>query len=311
MMMWGTTRAVSGIAILLIVACLFDKKRQKRCAKYVIVAVLAGIYQILSYFLKYEEPFIAVTIEYILYASNVLAVMLIVIVKDERLKELFAGIVAPGLLAMYTLYMASYAGFGGVSAASCMAAVGSMLVIMIVLQKYLTKDNVRNVWEKVAGVLLSIFVFMEIILMAVFKFTLANNFDNNGDLITTLNAKINVGVAKGIICTQEHYDRYMAIYEDTEAIRNMPEDTKVIYKGDTMLWMSGNQICASYTTFYSMTKIYAETLQKYYTVHPDKIADVVYVYGKSGSDEEELVEKLAVMFGYTVKIVNTGWILSK
>jgi hypothetical protein len=62
MMMWGTTRAVSGIAILLIVACLFDKKRQKRCAKYVIVAVLAGIYQILSYFLKYEEPFIAVTI---------------------------------------------------------------------------------------------------------------------------------------------------------------------------------------------------------------------------------------------------------
>lgn len=307
MMVWGTTRAVSGIVALIIVVYLCDRNRQKRYVKYVAVAGVTGVLLILSYLFKFENPYSAVTIAYSIYTPNVLAVLLIIIVRDESVKEMFAGIVAPGLLSMYTLYMASAAGFYTTTSASCVAAVGSVMVIMLVLKKYLTADKGHDVWEKTAGAVLALFVFMEIVLITIIRFTLTGY----SEAITTMNVTINDGVAKGIICNQEQYDRYMAIYEDTEAIRNMPEDTKVIYKGDTMLWMSGSQRCASYTTFYSSTKVYAETLQKYYTVHPDKVADVIYVYGKDSSYEEELVNKLIDMYSYSVKRVNTGWILSK
>jgi hypothetical protein len=302
-----TTKTVCIIIAAILVVYLFDKKKNQRLEKYVCAAGVASIILILMYTFRFTYQLNVGRVQPILYVTNVLGILLYILVKDEKMKELFAAVVAPGFFVMYGEFLASNNGFYGMATASCVSAVGSVLIIMIVIERYLT-DKTRGLWGRTAGITLACALSICVTFIAFCKLMFVTT---GNEMVMTLDVKIESGVAKGLIVKQEQYDNYMAMYEDTEIIRSMPEETKVIYKADPMLWMAGNQRCASYSTYRGVTKVYAETLQKYYTVHPDKVADVIYVYGKDGSDEEELVNKLVAMYGYSVNSVNTGWILSK
>lgn len=302
-----STKTVCIIVAAILFMYLFDKKRQQRLEKYVIAVGIAAIILILMYTFRFTYQHNVGRVQPILYVMNVLGILLYILVKEEKIKELFAAIVAPGFFVMYAEFLASNNGFYGMATASCVSAVGSVLIIMIVIKQFFS-DKTHCWWGRTASITLACALSICVGIITFCKIMLITT---GNEMVMSLNVNIESGVAKGLIVNQEQYDNYMAMYEDTEAIRSMPEDTKVIYKADPMLWMAGNQRCASYTTYRGVTKIYAETLQKYYTVHPDKVADVIYVYGKDGSDEEELVNKLVAMYGYSVNSVNTGWILSK
>ena len=82
-------------------------------------------------------------------------------------------------------------------------------------------------------------------------------------------------------------------------------DTKVLYISDKSLWLSGEQRCASYSPLcYSISS--SNLLFDYYDVHPDKIAEVVYI---DKMYKLEFVEQIATRLDMDIKERNNGWIL--
>jgi hypothetical protein len=281
-----------------IVAVYFaDKKRQDRTARYVTAVGVTALLMLAAY--VYQEHHINV----IIYVPNVVAVVLLIMVKDERIRTLFATIVAPGIVVTYAEYVASDTWFWGIAAASSVAAVGSVLIILLVIKNFIneTKTLSKELLSARFSVgLLSVFLVMCIGFLMYYR--MAFTF-RDGD-IGSLNVKINEGVAKGVITTQKNYDTYEDMYRDTEKIRNMPSDTNVIYFGDNTLLLAGTQSCATYATY--MQTVRTDMLYAYYDEHPEKKADVIYIQGK---EREQLRDELVEKFGCRVEDVPTGWIL--
>jgi hypothetical protein len=97
--------------------------------------------------------------------------------------------------------------------------------------------------------------------------------------------------------------------KDTESIRSMPDDTKVAYIADCELYMEGTQQYAVHTTCCAPLYIrsYLTQLYRYYEVYPERIADVIYV---SKNYNKDIADELAEKYGYSVKEMTAGWILS-
>jgi cytochrome b subunit of formate dehydrogenase len=240
---------------------------------------------------------------------SVVAIFLFIMVRNDAIKELFAAIVAPGIVVTYAEYVASNQGFRAASSSSCVAAVGSVMIIVLVVQGYFLNEEARakyGKWAKAAGSVLMLFLTLNIFLLMYYRMTFVLA-ESEG--ISSLTAKIETGVSKGLVVTQEEYDNYMKIYSDTESIRSMPNDTKVVYMGDHILWMAGSQRAATCSVWRNSNigdrKLF---LYVYYDERPDMIADVIYVEEKYGY---ELVEELVEKYGYSAVKKSAGWILSR
>jgi hypothetical protein len=239
---------------------------------------------------------------------SVVAIFLFIMVRNDEIKELFAIIVAPGIVVTYAEYVASNLGFSAASSASCVSAVGSVMIIVLVVQRYFLNEEARakyGKWAKAAGCMLTLFLTMNIFLLMYYRFTFVQAAAGG---ISSLTAKIETGVSKGLVVTQEEYDKYMNIYSDTESIRSMPNDTKVLYIGDHVLWMAGSQRVATCST---LTKYNAglrdKCLYVYYEERPDMIADVIYIEERYGY---EVVQEFMEKYGYSAAKKSAGWILS-
>jgi hypothetical protein len=284
------------MAVVVAVYCV-DKKRQARISKYITAVGIVSLLFMGAY--VYQEHHISIMI----YIPNVVAVVLMIMVRDELIRTLFATIVAPGIVATYAEYVASDTWFYGVASASSVAAVGSVLIIALVIKRYINEIKKLPDGQQFArcsvGLLSAFLVACACFLM---YYRMAFTF-RDGDT-GSLNVKINEGVAKGVITTQKNYDTYEDVYRDTEKIRNMPSDTNVVYFGDNTLLLAGTQSCATYATY--MQNVRTDMLYAYYDEHPEKKADVIYIQGK---EREQLRDELVEKFGCRVEDVPTGWIL--
>jgi hypothetical protein len=289
------TFLIMGLTVLIYCA---DKKRQERAARYIMAVGVVALLMLAAY--VYQEHHISVMI----YVPNVVAVVLLIMVKeDERIRTLFATIVAPGIVFTYAEYVASDTWFWGIAAASSVASVGSVLIIALVIKRYIIeikKSPDGQQFARFSVGLLSVFLVMCTGFLMYYRVTYV--YGEAG--ISSLNVKIDEGVAKGVITTQKKYDTYKDVCKDTEKIWNMPFDTKVVYFGDNTLLLAGTQSCATYATY--MPTVRTDRLYMYYEEHPEKKADVIYIQGKEREQlRDELVEKL----GCKVEDVPTGWIL--
>jgi hypothetical protein len=289
------------IAVILLVF-IKDKKRNERLAYYVAADGVAALALLVAYML------INGYINYIIIVPNVLAVLLVCMVNDELIRKLFATIVAPGVLVMYGEYLGSNTGFTGISSASCVSVVGSVMIIVLVIQKFFQIYREKTgAFMRQSAAVLSVFLAVTAVWLMYYRMTYV--FWEDGG-IPSLTEKIENGPAAGLIVTPEAYDKYEQILADTEFIREMPDDTYVLYIGDQCLWMAGGtQRVATYSTLnYCINS--TENLYNYYAERPEKIADVVYIYGFEDS-KKELADKLVERYGYSVEQVNSGLVLKK
>jgi hypothetical protein len=276
-----------------------DKKRSERLAYYVAAAGVASLAMLAAYM------FIDNYINYLIYVPNVLAVLLVCMVGDELIRKLFATIVAPGVLIMYGEYLGSNTGFGGMASASCVSVVGSVMIIVLVIQKFFQMYREKTgTFMKQSIAVLSVFVAVTAVWLMYYRMTYV--FWEEGG-IPSLTEEIENGPAAGLIVTPEEYDTYEQILADTEFIREMPDDTYVLYVGDQCLWMAGDkQRVATYSTL----NYYKENLYSYYSMHPEKMAEVVYIQGFTDSSKE-LADNLVERYGYSVEQVNSGLVLKR
>jgi hypothetical protein len=295
---------VTAVLALVVIAYLCDRKRQTRLPQYIILLSAVAIVLLAVYKYKMEYK-----VNGIVLLLSVVAIFLFIMVRNDAIKELFATIVAPGIVVTYAEYVASNQGFRAASSSSCVAAVGSVMIIVLVVQGYFLNEEARvkyGKWAKAAGSALVLFLTLNIFLLMYYRFTFVLAEPEG---LASLTAKIDTGVSKGLVVTQEEYDNYMKIYGDTESIRSMPNDTKVVYMGDHILWMAGSQRAATCSVWRnSNIGLRNQFLYAYYDERPDMIADVIYVEEKYGY---ELVEELVEKYGYSAVKKSAGWILTR
>lgn len=84
-------------------------------------------------------------INYMVYVPNVLALFLIILLDNPKIRELFFCIWIPGLLYTVLEYIASNTGFMGIASASCVAMIGSIMIISIAGIELITKIKCRTI----------------------------------------------------------------------------------------------------------------------------------------------------------------------
>jgi cell division protein FtsL len=211
---------------------------------------------------------------------------------------MFAMIIAPGIVLGYTEYLASNTGAYGIASASCVATVGSVLIIVSAAQSYLKGEMQNCIGEKVVCTAMCIFIAALIASLAYYRVTALYG----GEKINALESTIETGPSKGLKVSVQYSEMYEKVLSDTERIRSMPTDTKVAFMGNSFLWMAGEQRCGAYTTYIMQIN----PLKKYYEIQPDKIADIIYV---QDGYEKNMVQELAEAYGYEITRVSSGWLL--
>lgn len=283
--------SIYALMAMMLAANIFDRKRDERRRVYLLLCAVLSIVLLVIYLITDNY------INCIVWVPNVLAFLLVLIERRREYYDLFACFWIPGIVYTYLEYIASNTGFTGISSASCVAAVVSTLIIMMVIA-----DMIKE--SKISAGFLQIFLLMTIISLLYYRITYI--FWEDGGLNSQTRV-ISYGPDKGLIVSEERLEYYNNIYEDTEIIRSMPETTNVLYLADQSLWLAGKQRCASYSPLcYSISK--TDLLYSYYNEHPEKTADVIYVHETYGKDTvNQLVNRL------NVKISNAehGWILMR
>lgn len=231
----------------------------------------------------------------IIFIPNIIALELMIAFWDNpAIKRLFVCFWIPGILYTYAEYLSSNTGFAGISSASCVPAIGSIMIIGCVLEQNIGKVN---------NILLNAFLaitFSGLVIMRI-SYTF---WDADLKLLTT---EILDGPCKGLITTEETARRYDETYKDTEWIRKLDADTNVLYIADKSLWLAGEQRCASYSPLcYSISN--TDLIYEYYDEHPEKQADVVYIDISYGI---ELAEKMAEKIDMSMTNTEYGWVLEK
>ena len=232
-----------------------------------------------------------------IFVPNVVAFLLWIFAeKNHRLNELFYCIWLPGVFCTYFEYLASNTGFSGISGFSIVAALGSIAIIIEIIEQY---------WQyKVSRTLLCTFGMIIICLLAYYRITYV--FWEDGG-IASLTNKIEYGVCKGLQVTDAEANTYYNILADTAEIRGLSSDNRVLYIGDKILWMSSEQRCGCYSPLaYSIT-VTRDILYKYYNEHPEMVAKAMYI--QDGMGDESMINEIADHFGYEIKKGKAGWIL--
>jgi len=293
---WGNQRNTYLLFVyaLICLTCLcffFDKQREAHRKIYLVAAAGLGFVLLLVYILTDNY------INNVIFVPNVVALLIAIFSNDKRIKELFACIWLPGMIFTYLEYLASNTGFYGIAAASCVATIGSVMIIMIAAETYFS-----GVYARIP---LYAFCVTTMVCCIFYRFTYV--FWEDGGL-PSLDTWVTHGVAAGIIATTEETEHYETLISDVSAIQRLPEDRRVLYIGDKLLWLAGTQRCASYSPLcYSITSD-RSILYEYYRVHPDMIADVVFIEKEFGS---ELTYEIADTLGYSCSEVSSGWMLTK
>lgn len=219
---------------------------------------------------------------------------LIFAIDDELVKRAFVCIWIPGILYTYLQYLSSNTGFSGISAASSVATMGSILIIVVTLQE----AGISRVCK------MALYSFLLTTFISLLVLRLSYVFWED-DGMKSLTKTIEYGPCKGLVVNENVYKYYNDVYEDTKEIRDMNADTKVLYISDKSLWLSGVQRCASYSPLcYSISS--SDLIFDYYSEHPDKIADVVYI---DKMYEPKFVEQIATRLNMDICEKKSGWIL--
>lgn len=273
------------------------KRKQKAYllrAKLILINIMLTIILLTTYLITEGHNSV---INAVIFVPNVLGFILVMVSDDKVITEIFKCVWIPGMILTYLEYLASNTGFEGISAYSCIAATGSMLIIGRAISEY------KNHLERIGVILLK--AFSVLIIIGLIYVRLNYIFWDDG--IEEQSMRIAYGPDEGLWVSETAYDYYEGVYKDTEFIRAMDKDTKVVYISDKSLYLAGNQRCASYSPLcYSIAD--TDLLNQYYKLQPEKKADVVYIdkiYGYATA------ERFADQLDLELREGEKGWILLK
>lgn len=235
----------------------------------------------------------------IIFIPNIVACCLFFMnYKNKRVQEAFFCIVLPGMTMTYAEYLASNTGFSGISAFSCVATLGSIIIIGEIIQ---LKE--KEMISKSFLIAFCAFLFCSVLYCRCTKV-----FWEDGGL-ESLTHKISDGVASGLIVTNIENNQYNQLLFDTEEISFLDVNKNVLFIGDKVLWMQYGQRCGSYSPLCYSIITTRDILYNYYYEHPEKIPENIYIQYSLG--DYKVVEEITKKLGYKYVEKEIGWMLYK
>lgn len=295
-----TSILIYTVYFLLFITYFFIRRKtsdvKKISSLFTITSIGFGIVLIIFY-IKF---FVAdVHLNNLIFVPNVIA-LTVVFYKyfDVRIQRMFFIYYIPGMILTYFEYIASNTGFSGISGFSCVASIGSLLIILF------SYDSIKNDFKYFKYI---ITIFYVILIASTFYYRMIIVFWE-GVGLNQFTKQIDKGVAKGLLVTENRLKKYNEILDDANNIKNDPESANALIIDDKVLWMELPLRCASYSPLnYSISKS-RDILYNYYKIHEEKIPDIIYV-GFSNINNQQMAKELSIFFNFDLKKGRAGWIL--
>lgn len=236
-------------------------------------------------------------LNFIVYPVNLLAPFAMVLSKNESSEKFFRFLWVPGMLYSYCLNLASDQAFYAISSASSTALPASLAILVLYGEGNDSVSMKRFLCTVVS-----------VQLVAMFGLRATQVFWEND--IRQQNTLITEGPEKGLLTTAGKNEKYLALLEDTKAIRTNSSAVRIVYLTDqTWLYLvNPGQRNASYSAWMAeINDLTFRRLKGYYQLNPDMMPDMVYV----PSEQFGKAEQILAIWPYERTETEEGMILRK
>ncbi len=280
---------------------LADRGRERRAPIYLLAVAALVVY--------YTYPFITdkIYLNYLMFPLAAFGLPCYLLLGRKGLPEMLIFWV-PGVLYGICMTWSSNQNFYVISDATLLSTVGSLLLVGKVCAEM---RGVR--WEKALqwgarGVLVAVLCGF---LISTAQVRYDSLFWETGKTMDDMTEMITVGVEKGIYTTASKKATYENLYEQSAPVREHEGDSVLYFTKNTWLYLDDEKTNAAYSAWTSgVSTTASQKMVDYYTLNPDKIPDVVFVYRSDWKDDSPL----AVFFserGYTRTTLGNAYMLEK
>lgn len=260
------------------VCMLVDRKRDTHRCIYFLLSFVLG-FLLLAVYLFYDGY-----INYLFFAVDILAFLLLFITKDGIIRSMGVVLWLPGMLYSFLEYILSNTGFSGISSAASVAGAGSILIIVLVSREIMEEDLFKRRWipYMMSGIILTVLILGLLYMRITYIFW-------EGP-IREQTVYLTRGSQAGILVDEEDAERYNGMLQDVEAFDD--NVSYVLYLADETLYLNGTQRFSTYSGLAYGVSMTRDILYKYYEVHPERMPDAVYITSRYAGLEDELYESL-------------------
>lgn len=295
-----------GIALL--AALCIDKGRQKRCLLYWSAALIIS--------LIFALPFYSSPNANLFMSPLTILGLFSFLLCEKKQWSLFLQVYIPGILYSVCLHLSSNQWFLAISMALAVSSIASVFFIAEFMEEIASSDE-GSLSGKLRGLAAVSFVLLVSAQLATQVYFDINLFQYEPN-IKYLDSRVEYGVQKGLITTESTRDKYYAVMQDTQTVREEKEGLSLYFSDDVWLLLQDKKPTAAYSGWlgFENPDISAERLLSFWELHPEKLPDNIYVknefyYGYKESFFGEEIVNMLVPLGYSVETCDTGFILAK
>lgn len=196
----------------------------------------------------------------------------------ERDKRLFRLLYVPGCIYALAVHMGSNNNYYSMTMGLSVANIASAMFVADVMAELWRE---RRGLPRVTACVLALAILTQLCVMGKIRAEecFANVSHSNVDNVSELTYTIDRGTAKGIRVTEDEYDEYNAVLDETERVRNAEGENVLYYSGDIWLYLADSKHNAGYSAWLSVLNNEGAVmlLFNYWKVNPDKLPDVMYI----------------------------------
>lgn len=244
---------------------------RKRLAHRKVYLFLAGLMTVL-----YCMPFVNNNlVNELMLPINILGLAAYFLAEKPQ-KSIFRLTFVPGLIYAVCMHHSSSLRYLALCNGFALCSLASAFFIVNIVSELAAEYNIsKKKLSLVMCLLFAVFLPAQLLLQLNGRCT---SFFHDTDF-STLDTKIEQGVQKGLITSEEHAEDYLSLLEDTEFIRNA-EGEYVLYVADTVWLPLGDAKLSannSLWTNYDKPEPSAKMLREYLLAHPQKRPEYIYV----------------------------------
>lgn len=254
-------------------AVIFDRKREKREALYMLIFVVLTVLLLISTLVGNNISNV------LMFPVNVCAFgCLLLYWKDENIKKIFFTNWIVGIIYSVCIHFSSNQKYYVISSASSVAFVGSVVIIIISLEHTLKKN--KSLLKYVACCSVALMFALQIGAEAYLRYKQV--FWDSG--VSSQTEYISEGIQKGLFATNERKKKY------SDVLKGKKQITEKYGKENSILFLSKNTWYylvyedyrnSSYSAWLSgVNEKSLNRLKEYYKINPDKIPNLIVVDSK-------------------------------
>lgn len=257
----------------------FRKRRDQKEHQYMVVILLTLIL-LAAYYLTNEY------INHTIFVMNVPAVFFPFISRSRKVLDVFHFLYLPGMVYTFLEYLVSNTGFSGISGASCVATMGSALMLVMVGREFSTVQN--SSMRKINQIITNILIIMFSVILLYQRY----NYVFWERPVSEQTQFLVKGPQAGLIVSENWEKEYLAEMEDLDIILGRTDGKYFLNLHDESLYLATDMRYAIYSAHPFGIRKDRDILFRYYEIHPDKVPDAAYLYFEMEEIAGELCERL-------------------